>query len=270
MAVLSVTATAELMHRPPRVRIDVADTGNSPAITQVTVTRTDVASGRTITVRSNDGNPLPLSEVSASSRLGVIYDYEAPFGAEVVYSTLQQPDEVSATIVSDAAEPWLIHPGAPLLSQPASLRIGSFATRRRAVRSGVFYPLGRDTAVVVTDGRRKTPESSFIVHTESPAQFQAILALIDDAGVLLMNVPQHLGLLIDTAYIAVLDVDENRVADIGEDPKRDFVMPYVQVAMPTGGVPTSWTWADVMARYPTWQDLMDDNRSWADVMDPTT
>jgi hypothetical protein len=42
----------------------------------------------------------------------------------------------------------------------------------------------------------------------------------------------------------------------------------VQVAMPTGGVPTSWTWADVMARYPTWQDLMDDNRTWADVMDP--
>jgi hypothetical protein len=268
MAVLSVTATPEPLNSPPRVRIDVTDVGNAPAITSVTVTRSEVASGRVITVRSNDGNPLPLSEVSASSRLGVIYDYEAPFGAEFVYSTLQQPDEVSATVVSDSEVPWLIHPGAPLLSQPTALRVGSFATRRRAVRSGVFYPLGRDTAVVVTDGRRKAPESSLIVHTETPAGLEAIVDLIDDAGVLLMNVPQHLGLHVATCYIAVGDVDENRLSDIGEDPKRDFVMPYVQVAMPTGGVPTSWTWADVMARYPTWQDLMDDNRTWADVMDP--
>lgn len=267
MADLTVTATPEPGNLPPRVRVDVLDEGNAPAISQVTVVRVD-PDGTSVAVRSNDGNPLTL-EPNGTSRTGTIFDPEAHYGIPYHYSTVQQPESTSAEVSLDADRPWLVHPGVPALSQPVEFRVGSFSSRKRAVRSGVFYPLGRDTAVVITDGRRKRPESTFVAHTKTPEAADALLSLIDDAGVMLLNVPPSMGLGIASAYIAVLDVEERRPSDIGEDPQRDWVMPYVEVAMPTGGVSTSWTWADVMARYATWQDVIDDNRTWADLLDPT-
>lgn len=266
MAVITVTATPEPESHPPRVRVDVVDVGDSPAISQVTVVR--MQDGVATPVRSNDGAPLELT-AEGLNRAGTIFDPEAPFGVPVTYSTLQQPDSVSAQVVSESAVPWLIHPGLPNLSQPVEFRIGSFAEEVRQVRSGVFYPLGRSSAVVVTDGRRKAAAGSFTVVTETPGQRRALLSLLDDAGVLLLNVPPLMGLEVDTNYVAVLDVTERRVSDIGEDPLRDFVMPYVVVRMPGGSTPTSWTWADVVTRYPTWTDLIADNRTWSDLMDPT-
>lgn len=269
MTTLAVTATVEPDETPPRVRIDVSDNGNTPAITSVTVTRTNVATGDTVSVRTNDGSPLQLDLVDADDRAGTIYDNEAQFGVSYVYSTLQQPDRTSGELVVNASDPWLVHPGMPGLSRRIKLRVGSFASRRRAAAVGVFYPLGRATAVVVSDGRRRTPESEITVATDTPQELADLLELLSDAGVLLLNVPPGLGLLIESSYIAILDAEERRLSDLGDDPSRDHVLPYVQVAMPTGGVPTAWTWADVMARYPTWTDLMADNRSWADLMDPT-
>lgn len=268
MADLSLAATVEPQATPPRVRVDVVDLG-TPAVTSVTVTRTVVSTGVKTRLRSNDGQPLVLDPDSSVSRSGVIYDYEAPFGEAVVYSTLQQPEVVSSPVVVDADDVWLIHPGLPGLSRPIQLRVGSFQTTVRTANAGVFWPLNRDTAVVVTDGRRKKGSSSFTVRTDTPEDLESLLALINDAGVLLMNVPPLLGLLIDSGYIAILDVNEVRPSDIGEDPARDWEMPFVPVAMPTGGVPTSWTWADVLAQYATWADLMEGEKSWADVMDPT-
>lgn len=267
MAELSLAATPEPTNVPPRVRIDVTDTGNSPVISSVTVTRTD-ENARTISVRSNDGNPL-LLESKDGVRVGTIYDYEVPFGTSVVYSTLQQPENSSTAVVVDEGQPWLIHPGQPNLSQPVEFRIGSFAEETRAVRSGVFRPLGRASAVVVTDGRRKGIESSFTVGTETLGQLSALLSLLDDAGVLMLNIPGDSGLGIASAYVAVLDVRVRRRSDIGSDPARDVEMPFVVVEMPTGGTPTSWTWADVMAKHPTWQDVIDRNRTWAALLEPT-
>jgi hypothetical protein len=265
MASLTVAATPEPDYSPPRVRIDVVDVGNEPAITSVTVTRT--VSGETVAVRANDGNPLTL-DPAGDGRSGTIYDSELFFGDVATYSTLQQPDSMSEPVALDSDVVWLTHPGMPVLSRPVNLRAGSFQSRKRAARAGVFYPMNRATAAVVTDGRRKRPESSFVVSTQTEAEFDAIESLIDDAGVLLLNVPPHLGLKIRSAYIAVLDIDEVRPSDIGEDLLRDWVMPYVEVARPTGGAAASWTWADVMATYATWQDVLDANRTWADLLEP--
>jgi hypothetical protein len=68
MATLSVTAVPEPEAWPPRVRIDVVDAGNAPAITSVTVTRT--IGGETVAVRSNDGNPLQLAPAGTDTRAG--------------------------------------------------------------------------------------------------------------------------------------------------------------------------------------------------------
>lgn len=266
MATVTVTATPEPEARPPRARIDVVDVGNAPAVTAVTVTRT--IGGQTVAVRSNDGNPLQLNPAGADTRRGVIYDPELPFGEVATYSTLQQPGSVSEPVSVDSEEIWLVHPGLPILSRPIRLRVGSFGTRKRAVSSGVFYAQNRDTAIVVTDGRRKKPESSFIVATETAEELEQIESLIDDAGILFLNVPQHLGLLIPSAYIAVLDVDEDRRSDIGEDPARDWVMPYVQVARPVGGTPTSWTYGDAKVRFATYADAKAFYRTYADSREP--
>jgi hypothetical protein len=265
VATLSMTATPEPEAWPPRVRIDVVDEGNAPAISSVTVTRT--IGRETVAVRSNDGRPLKLAPAGLG-RAGVIYDPELPFGEVATYSTLQQPASVSDAVTVDSDVPWLVNPGIPALSRPIVLRAGSFRSRKRPVRSGVFYAQNRDTAIVVTDGRRKKPESTFIVSTETDEEFEAIEALIDDAGTLLLNVPKHLGLKIETAYINVLDIDEDRPSDVGEDILRDWVMPYVQVARPIGGTPSAWTWSDVKARYATWRELREANRTWADLRDP--
>lgn len=265
MASLTVTATPEPDNVPPRVRIDVTDDGNEPAITSVTVTRT--IAGQTVAVRSNDGNPLTL-EPSGDGRLGTVYDPELFFGDVATYSTLQQPDSTSEPVSLDSDQVWLVHPGMPILSRTIRLRIGSFQSRKRAARSGVFYPMNRDTAVVVTDGRRKRPESSFIVSTEDEAEYDALEALVDDAGVLLLNVPPSLGLKIRSAYIAILDIDEQRPSDIGEDILRDWVMPYVEVARPTVGAPAGWTYADAMVRFATYADAMDEYRTYADSLEP--
>lgn len=260
-----MTATAEPGAWPPRVRIDVVDEGNAPAISSVTVTRTI---GRdTVAVRSNDGRPLKLTP-AGDGRAGVIYDPELPFGEVATYSTLQQPASVSDPVSVDAVVPWLVHPGIPALSRPIELKIGSFQSRKRQAHTGVFYPQNRDTAIAITDGRRKKPESTFIVSTETEAEFDAIEDLVADAGTLLLNVPKHLGLKIDTAYINVLDIDEDRPSDIGEDILRDWVMPYVVVERPVGGTPSTWTWADVKARFATWRELREATRTWADLREP--
>ena len=261
MATLSLVATAEPDAHPPRMRIDVTDTG-SPPITEVTVVRNQ--GGEIIPVRSNDGTPLDLSAGSAT-----IYDPEAPFGVEVTYSTLQQPESVSGPVTVDSAVPWLVHPGLPNLSQPLEFSAGSFEQTTRSVKSGVFWPLGRASAVVVTDGRRKAAAGKFTVATETPEQRRALLSLLDDAGVLLLNVPPLMGLQVETGYIAVLDMDEVRLSDIGEEPRRNWVMPYVTVRRPSAATPTTWTWDDVTTRWATWTDLRDDNATWTELMDPT-
>jgi hypothetical protein len=265
MADITVTAIPEPDATPPRVRIEVLDVGNAPAITSVTVTRT--VGGETVAVRSNDGNPLQL-DPSGDDRLGVVYDPELAFGDVATYSTLQQPGNVSDPVSLDSDEVWLTHPGMPILSRPVNLRIGSFQSRKRAARSGVFYPMNRATAVVVTDGRRKRPESSFIVSTETEDEFDAIESLVDDAGVLFLNVPPHLGLMLKSAYIAVLDIDEVRPSDIGEDVRRDWVMPYVEVARPAMGAPSGWTYADARVRFATYQDARVEYRTYADSREP--
>lgn len=266
MAELSVTATPEPDAWPPRVRVDVTDTGNSPAISSVTVVRT--ANGVETAVRGNDGAPLQLAPAGTDTRTGTIFDPEAPFGQEVTYATVQQPENSSGAVVSDSLVPWLVHLGSPHLSQPVDFRIGSFQSRKRAVRSGVFWPLGRDTAIVITDGRRKAPESQFTAHTTTPAQYEGMVSLLDDAGVMLLNVPPNLGLMLKTAYIAVLDVDEVRPSNIGEDARRDWVMPYVEVAMPTGGTPSSWTYNDAMARFATYDEAKAAYATYDDSLDP--
>lgn len=268
MTTLSVAAVAQPTNNPPRVQVTVTDTGTSPAITSATVTRTD-NSGRTSIVRTSDGGPLPLV-TSGTTRVGTVYDYEAPYGVPVTYSTSEQPANVSASTTLSSNDVWLVHVGVPDRSLPIDLRASSSAEESRAVNAGVFYPMGRRNAVVISDGQRNGRQSSLVVSTDTLAEFDAIDSLVDDAGVLLLNVPQALGLGIATSYIFVQDVTYKRLSDIGSMPDRDIVMPYVVVDPPVGGSQAQWSWSDVVTKYATWQDVLNANATWAALQAPTT
>lgn len=266
MATLSVVATVELGNVPPRVKLVVTDTG-TPAITSVTVTRTD-SSGNVVPVRTDDGAPLALV-TSGGNWVGTVYDYEMPYGQAVTYSTLQQPGTSTAPVTVDEDEIWLVHPGIPDRSMPITLMKGANDEEEEDVNAGVFYPLGRREAVVISDGKRKAPSSELIVGTETPAEAQALKDLLSDAFPLLLNVPPLTGVGLDTAYIFVGGLRRRRQSDIGSAPQRVWSLPYRVVAMPVGGSQSQWTFQDVLDQYPTFQDVLDAFPTFADLQAPT-
>jgi hypothetical protein len=264
MATITVTTTPQPNNVPPRVKIDIVDSG-APAINSVTVTCTDVT-GNVETVRTSDGNPLTLV-TSGTTRVGTIYHYEMDLGSPVTYSTVEKPLVTSTTQV-DSSLVWLVHPGIPALSMP--INVASFDTKVRRTVQGVFYPLGRKNPIVVTDGSRKGVTSSLQVRTSSLVELSTLEALTADAGVLLLNVPAQFNWGLSSSYIAIGDMEEARLVDYAGDQNRYVTLPYVVVDSPIGGNQAQYTWADVIAKYPTWSALIAANPTWADVIAPTT
>lgn len=266
MSAVTVTATVEMENSPPRVRLDVVDTG-SPALTSVNVVRVG-PDGSATPVRTFDGNPLALIP-AGGSRAGLAYDHEAPFGVSHTYRTIEggvvTPSE-SVTV----EEPWvwLVHPQVPELS--TRIEVADVGRPRRRVSRGVFDVAGRDTPIVVTDGKRKAPESTVIVRTRTFEQIRALLAALDDSSPLLLNVPAAFGWRLQTCYVSVGDVDEDPLLDYAADANQYVSLPYFVVGRPAGGSQAERTWADVVAECATWADVLAKYPTWADVLAPTT
>jgi hypothetical protein len=247
MSTVTVVATVEASNVPPRVRLDVTDTG-TPNLFATTVTRLN-PDGSTSPVRTPDGNPLTLV-TSGTDRVGTVYDYEADYGAPVSYSTAESPTVVSSPVTVDATSVWLVPPGVPSLAMPVELQMGSADEEVWDVRQGVFWPMGREFPVVQTDGIRKAPSSSITVAVDTLEQLAALRAVLRSATVLLLNVPASLGLGIDTNYIAVGPVRNRRISSVGTDTHRAVELPYQVVDRPVGGTQAARTLADLMV-YPT-------------------
>lgn len=248
---ITITATAEPDNVPPRVRIDITATAGAGT---ETILRYG-PDGRAVPVRTLDGNPLPLSGVPGDYD-GLIYDYEMPLGQTVVYGRIED-DDSTPPILSDEVfladtRVWLVHPGVPALSMP--IFVASFGGRVRRASRGVFQPMGRSTAVVVSDGARKGFESLIEVKTESLDELANLYSLLEDASTLLLNVPPSLGWGVATTYISVGDVEESRLMEYAGEPRRYVSLPYVVTARPAGGTQSQRTYADLL-EYATYADL---------------
>ena len=265
MATIALTATVQPANWPPRVKIDVTDTG-TPAINSVTVTRVDPA-GNTSVVRTPTGGPLQLV-TSGSTRVGTVYDYEVPYGVPVTYSTSERPAVVTPQRTVPETRVWLVHPGVPDRSVPVI--VAGLSERVRTVTRGVHRPMDRKNPIVITDGRRHSAEQTITVRTVSDSGRAAMDALLDDATVLLLNIPATKQWGMDACYIAVGDVTESRLVPWGQQPMRHWLLPFVVVDAPAGGSQSQWTWADVMATYSTWAQLIAANPTWADLQTPKT
>lgn len=244
MSTVTVAATVELGNVPPRVRLDVTDAG-SPNLFAATVLRAD-PDGVQRPVRTNDGAALQLA-TSGANRTGLVYDYEAPYGSPVTYSTVESPTVLSAVVTVAVGQAWLIHPGVPALSLPIDLWAGSLAEETWDVEQGVYWPMGRQSPVVHTGGVRRSPATSVTVSIESLADLSDLRALVSDAGVLLLNVPAALQLGFPTCYVSVGQIRNRRVTDIGADPQRAVELPIQVVDRPAGGTQAQRTLDDLLS-----------------------
>jgi hypothetical protein len=251
VSTVTVAPTVDLTSTPPRVQLTVTDTG-TPALFATTVTRLD-PDGVWRNVRTPDGNPLVLT-TSGANRVGTLFDYEAPYGTPLAYSTLESAGTVSAPVTVNETRAWLIDPSTPALSVTIELRKGSFDEEVWDVQQGTFWPMGRETPVVHTDGTRKAPQTSVTIKIDTSKELADLRALLSGAGVLLLNIPASLGFGFDTSYVAVGKVTNRRVSDIGTDPYRAVELPITVVDMPIGGSQSTRTYADLFA-YTTYAQL---------------
>jgi hypothetical protein len=261
---VAIAVSAEPANLPPRVLVSIDFTSLTPDPTEATVMRND-PDGRQRAVR--------LAEPAAlTAGLWQGYDYESPFGLAVTYeatSVTPAGSVVSAPVTLDVAVPWLRHPGIPSLSvrvPPERFRKDSLASRMRASTRAVFEPLGRETPIVVSSGVRKAPQTEIALRTDTAGERDAMVALLADESVLLLDIPPGLAWGVTHEYISVGDVPETRVRDWGSAPERWFPLPYIVVDRPAGGLQAQFTWADVLADHATWADVRSRYNTWADVL----
>jgi hypothetical protein len=263
MAALTVVATPEPVNSPPRIRLDVTDTG-SPAITSVTVTRTGPEG--TVPVRTETGGPLVLTP-SGGNQVGLLYDYEAITGEFYTYSTVETPVTPSASVHLDVTPVWLIHPGVPALSMPITMDVDAHTDRVYTMARGVFTAFGRADPIVITDGARKSPTGTLIVHARTATERASLRAILDDGTPLLLNIPVGMDLGVGSGFLAIGDVTESRRESWpGIDPLYTYTMDYQVVRRPVGGTQAERTYGDVLAdnatydavrmRYDSYSDLL--------------
>lgn len=254
---VTVTPTVEAStgpQDPPRVRLDVAGTGES----STTITRLD-PDGRTSPVRTADGNALPLL-----GGVGLLYDYEAPFGAAVSYSSVESPAVVSGSVTVDSSQVWLVHPGIPVLSMP--VMVSALGPRSHKVTRAVHYPMGRPTPVVQTDGARKSAEYLLTLLTTADDERAALADILSDTGPLLLNVPVSKGWGITAEYVSVGDITENRVTRFVGEPMRTWELPLTVVDRPVGGSQSERTYVDVLVDNATYSALMPKYATYLDLL----
>lgn len=259
MSVISVTATVDTVNVPARVQLNVTDTG-SPAFTSTTITRLN-PDGTTSPVRTSDGNPAPLSGGTA-----LLYDYEAPYGQSVTYSSLETPANVSAAVTVPASQVWLIHPGTPSLSRPINLLPGTLQDEVVGVNKAVYWVMNRSTPVTIGSGVRHAPSSQLVVSVETANDLAGLKSLLADGSVLMLNVPPSLSMEFDTCYIDVVtDLKYSRFTPNTIDPYRSVSLPFQVVGRPAGGTQSQRTLADLLV-YPTLAALQAKYATLADVL----
>lgn len=237
----TVVATPEPDNWPPRIRLDVTST-----LTAVTLYRVGEDGRRTV-VRSYDGGPLPVTGGTL-----VAYDSETHYGAPVTYTSDDAATTPSAAVTVDSTQPWLNHPGVPVLSQP--ITIAKISGREHAANQSVRYPLGSRFPIVASDGVRKAATYQLTVRTHTHAERDALDALLADLATLLLNVPAGLRWGVTAEYVSVGTLTAGRIVDWGPHPYREWQLPCTVTRRPAGGSRADITYGYSYGLYPTYAD----------------
>lgn len=239
------TATPEPANDPPRTLLQLTYTGQTSA----TITRLD-PDGRS--------RPVRLGEPAALDGTGtwIGYDYEQFFGQASTYTAVTAGGTLTAGPVTlDVATVWLRHPGVPSLSVQVDFQ--GEGEPVRPVNQAILEPLNRPFPIVVTDGRRRAKRGTITLRTATAAEADALLDLVDDTAVLLLDIPPTKTYNMDPhQYLALGDLTENRRRpDYYLDAHKIFTAPYVVVDRPAGGLQSERTYDTVLADFATYNDV---------------
>lgn len=170
----------------------------------VSITRT--AAGQTTTIRN--GNPAAMTGGTSLTA----FDYEAPFDVSATFTATDPATGYSFTSGSvtptSGGVPWLVHPGLPELSEP--LAVLEWPTLTRPASAGVFQPIGRRNAVVVSSVRQ-SERGTLVAYTSSLAGRDGLIALLEDGAPLLIKGTSSEGW--GYRWVAVGEVTETPVDD---------------------------------------------------------
>lgn len=257
----TITATPDLVNWPPRMTLNVSGmTG-----TALTVVRLD-ADGTRTTVRS--ANPTTLSGGGQ-----VVYDYEPHDGESATWIATSNLDATGATVTATmpTSVPRLVHPGIPSLSVP--LTVVDMGDHVAEVNQGVHHPLGRATAIVITDSRRHAPTFDLSAYTTGLAAESAMWTILRDTSTLLLQISYNASVGVDRNYYYWVAIGSVTRARLGTDFRTvaggaDFgwTLPCTVASRPSGSLQPQRTWADVAAAYPYNRDLVGAYATWRDVI----
>lgn len=172
--------------------------------------------------------------VPSAGFLSVLFDYAAPRGATAQYrvrSVGSQSGEVVASnwsatsnvSVSNDGGWWLKAVTTPALNQGAVGVQGGFSVER-VEQAGVFRPLGRGTAVVVTAGLQGE-DGKLRIRTGTRATFDGVWLLCCHVGTLLLQTPDG-----DQRFIRVTSRSYQREGTVNS-PLTVIELGFVEVAV---------------------------------------
>jgi len=102
---------------------------------------------------------------------------------------------------------WLTHPQAP--DEPVLINLREPPVLKRVLQSGVFYPLGGQYPIVVTDSQRRAASGSMTLVWLSFTERDALNAMLADGSPLLLRTPADYGYDADL-WLSFQDVSEDR------------------------------------------------------------
>ncbi|HEX5543676.1 MAG TPA: hypothetical protein VFX60_19335 [Micromonospora sp.] len=250
------TATAEPTNSPPRTLLELTYTGQTSAV----IMRTD-PDGADRPVRL--GEPATLD----GSGTWVGYDYESWFGEPSTYTATTAAGTLTAGPVTlDVDKIWLRHPGVPSLSMEIDFQ--GEGEPVRPVNQAILEPLNRRAPIVVTDGRRRAKRDTITIRTKTDDEAAALLALLDDVAVLLLDLPISKNYGMDRhQYLALGDLRQARLRpDYYPHPWRIWTAPYIVVDRPAGGLQSERTYASVLADLATYTAVRTTYGTYTDLL----
>ncbi|MER5843682.1 hypothetical protein ABT099_26005 [Streptomyces prasinus] len=226
----------------------------------ITVHRVGADGSRTL-VRGTAGL---IDRQPITSDLLIVEDHEAPMGVPVSYRieiydagggrSTRGSDTVQLTH-DDINTAWLKDPGNP--QRACKVVVQSAPDWQRPIEQAASVVRGRRNKVVFS-GRRQGLEGDLAIWTRSDEERRALHLLLDSGNTLLWQATPGMG--VDDMYVAVAQVNENRVGQLAQEQWRAWSLPLIEQDMPvTVGVNGSAgrTWQDILTEFTTAARLLD-------------
>lgn len=270
---LVITATVDTAVPQPRIRLSVVGDSSAPnavgTASTVVLYRTN-PDGQRSKVIVNAGAVL-------SGGVWAGFDYHPPFNAQARYSAIVDgvtSQLVPVTITSTVS--WLMHPTDPNLSTPVTA-INTIGDRVKASTAVLSYAIDAKYPVSITEGTRHSATGSIVVRLSSRAEQDAVDALLDNSGPILLNLAagdQGAGWWDESwAWVQPGDITYSNPGGTVFYPYRHLAFPYTVVGTPSGSEVPIWTYGNVKAgnasyaalkaKYRTYSDLATNTQSTA-------